>query len=135
MMSQQNSNLRLADTGGAAASDDPSNRREHERHDLHREATAVDFNEFGIPQSSWRCTVVNISRSGMGICSRKMIHIGRNLLIMIQEPGHAKPRLLYGIARNSRYSAGEGHIVGLQFQTMPESPALRRWAKENGVPL
>lgn len=65
------------------------------------------------------CAVTDFSRGGMGITSRRMLHVGVKIVVVL--PAHeGDTRVLAGEVRNVRY-AGQGlHHIGAQFCPVPE---------------
>ena len=105
------------------------NRRLHSRHEMGRTARATELDENGLPGAPWECELLDISRSGLGIRSRRLVQVGRVLLVEL-ESGQSEARVLCGIVRQSRYESGQGHILGIQFRAMPRGPAIERWMCE-----
>jgi hypothetical protein len=104
----------------------------HERHAVDFAATVTELDHRGQPGASWDCRLIDISRGGVGLRSRRMSFQGRQLLIEVeQSPGTAK--LLFGVVRQSRYSAGEGYAIGVEFRTMPRNSAIRNWLAQRGL--
>mgnify|MGYP001008499006 FL=1 len=108
-------------------SEPQQNRRAHPRHGFDRTATAAELDESGIPGPSWTCRVFDLSRSGLGIRSRRMVYTGRLLLIEVHDGTQDRPRVFCGMVRQSRYEASEGHILGIQFWPLPKSAAIEQW--------
>jgi hypothetical protein len=76
---------------------------------------------------------VDLSRGGLGLRSRRMVHQGRCLFVRI-DLGKAKPsKVLFGLVKQCRYSEGEGYAVGLEFRTIPETPTVKAWMAQNGL--
>lgn len=108
-------------------------RRIFERLALDKSSIVTELDEFGNPAASWSCRIVDLSRGGLGLRSRRMVHQGRCLFIRI-DLGKTQPsKLLFGIVKQSRYSEGEGYAVGLEFRTVPESPSIKAWMSQNGL--
>jgi hypothetical protein len=108
-------------------------RRAFERQRLCRCVVVTEVDDLGRPGDSWECSAVDISRSGIGLRSRRMAYVGRGFLLQIRS-GEEKERLLYGVVRQSRYSPGEGHVIGVQFELMPDTLEIRRWRDARGLP-
>jgi len=114
--------------GDNAPADAPApDRRTHARHELDRTAIASELDDYGVPGPSWECRVFDLSRSGLGVHSRRMVYTGRLLLIELRDQGSSHPRVLCGMVRQSRYEPKEGHIFGVQFWPMPKSAAVEQW--------
>ena len=109
-------------------------RRVFERQVLDRNATFMELDEFGNPGSMWACRVVDVSRGGMGIRSRRMVHDGRFVFVIV-DMGPGKPnRIFGGVVKQSRYAQGEGYAVGVEFREAPRTPMVKQWMAKNGVP-
>jgi hypothetical protein len=118
-------------TGGAEL----GNRRQFERHSVDRPAKVTEMDEFGNPGPCWLCRLVDISRGGLGIRSKRMVHMGRGVLIELDGTTPASTKLLYGVVRQSRYVESEGYAVGVQFRSVPTTSAVRNWLSMRGLRL
>jgi hypothetical protein len=113
-------------------SSDPSNRRTFERHGMDRQAHLTELDEFGNPGTTWKVRVVDLSRGGVGIRSRRMVHMGRSVLVEFDcEPG--RRRLLFGVVKHSRYAEGEGYALGVQLKAVPSTSAVQHWMLARGL--
>lgn len=108
-------------------------RRIFERLALDKASIVTELDEFGNPAASWSCRIVDLSRGGLGLRSRRMVHQGRCLFIRIDLGKNRPAKLLFGVVKQSRYSEGEGYAVGLEFRTVPESPSVKAWMTQNGL--
>jgi hypothetical protein len=111
------------------------NRRQFERHAVDRPAKVTEMDEFGNPGPCWLCRLVDISRGGLGVRSKRMVHMGRGVLIELDGATPAATKLLYGVVRQSRYVESEGYAVGVQFRSVPTTSAVRNWLSMRGLRL
>jgi hypothetical protein len=114
---------------------DSGNRRQFERHPVDRPAKVTEMDEFGNPGPCWLCRLVDISRGGLGIRSKRMVHMGRGVLIELDGATPGAGKLLYGVVRQSRYVESEGYAVGVQFRSVPTTSAVRNWLSMRGLRL
>lgn len=110
-----------------------ASRRDFDRYALDRPGRLTEIDQFGNPGATWKVRVVDLSRGGVGIRSRRMVHLGRMVMVELDtaEPGRCK--LLYGVVRQSRYAEGEGYAVGVQLRAIPQSTSIRAWMTANGL--
>ena len=109
-----------------------SDRRRHERFGLDHPGRITEIDHFGNPTHSWSVRIVDLSRGGLGVRSRRMVHVGKAVLVECStaEPGGKK--VLYGVVKQSRYSEGEGYAIGVQFRDMPKTASIRNWCTAQG---
>lgn len=112
-----------------------ANRRRHDRVTLSRPARVTELDEIYCPRQSWDCQLFDISRSGLGLSSKRMVHPDRVVLVELLGPTGAGEKVFCCVVRQSRYIAGEGHIVGVQFREMPRNTSIEQWAHERGHKL
>jgi hypothetical protein len=108
-------------------------RRGFERTKLVQPVMVTELDEGGHVGACWGCVTANISRSGLGIRSRRMAYTGRGLLALFPAGPGERPKLLYGVVRHSSYGMGEGYLIGLQFEAPPDTPEVRMWRSTHGV--
>jgi hypothetical protein len=110
-----------------------SNRRGYERFTLDRPGRVTELDQFGNPGHTWAVRVVDLSRGGVGIRSRRMVHQGRLVVVEMDtaEPGRCK--VLLGVVKQSRYAEGEGYAIGVQFKAFPMTATLRSWMAARGL--
>ena len=109
------------------------NRRRFDRVEFQKMVHVTELDDFGNPASSWECRVVDLSRCGLGLRSRRMVHHGRGLLIEVQGLPGQPGRVLFGVVRQSRYAEGEGYAVGLEFKSIPHTTPVRAWLSQRGL--
>lgn len=111
-----------------------TSRRRFERVEYTKAVRITEVDDFGNPTSSWECRIVDLSRGGVGIRSRRMVHQGRAVLIEV--PGvEGTTKLLYGVVRQCRYAEGEGYAVGVEFKAVPQTQTIRLWLTNRGLSL
>ncbi len=103
------------------------NRRRHDRVDLDLPSLVTEIDEFGTPGNPWNARVVDLSRSGVGLRSRRMVHLGRKVFVQIFAPDGEERKLLFGLVRQSRYADGGGYAVGIEFHPMLTTSTIRAW--------
>jgi hypothetical protein len=110
-----------------------SNRRGFERFALDRPGRITELDQFGNPGHTWDVRVVDLSRGGVGIRSRRMVHMGRLVVVEMDtaEPGRCK--VLFGAVKQSRYAEGEGYAIGVQFRAFQQTATLRAWLAGRGL--
>src|SRR5690606_28447665 len=105
---QRNSGRHDMPRGGDSGSTAAANRRLFERHPVDFRARVTELDQFGNPGMSWECRLVDVSRGGIGLRSRRMSYQGRHMLVEV-ERARGQVKLLFGVVRQSRYSEGEGY--------------------------
>jgi hypothetical protein len=108
-------------------------RREFDRLSFESTAILTELDEFGNPGASWSVKVSDLSRSGLGIRSRRMVHLGRRVLLELHTAQSHTTKVLFGTVRQSRYSEGEGYVVGVAFKALPATAAIRNWLSSRGL--
>lgn len=89
----------------------------------------TEWDGAGALSVAWEARTLDISRGGVGLVSRRMVHVGRGLLIEISGRHQEPSRLLYGVVRNVRYEPGIGNVLGVQFEPIPEAEAIAEWLR------
>lgn len=111
-----------------------ANRRLFERHLVDCSCRVTELDEFGHPGGTWTCRLADLSRSGAGLRSRRMVHQGRHVFIELESASGA-PKLLFGVVRQARYAEGEGYAIGIEFRAVPPNSAIRNWLAQRGLHL
>lgn len=124
--------MSIAKQDAHAGMTEGATRRDHERKDLGSAASVHEFDEFGDVGAGFACEAADISRSGMGIRSRRMIHPGRTVVVRMR-PASGTDRLFFGTVCYSRYDAKSLYHVGIRFVSRPETPGVLRWLKLEGL--
>lgn len=104
-----------------------TSRRQWQRRPFHQAVEVCELDESGAPSAEWACRAVDISRGGIGLRSRRMVHVGRRLFIRIKGAAGAQPKLLFGVVKQSRYQEGEGFVIGVKFEEIPQTWAITKW--------
>ena len=112
--------------------DAASNRRRFERVGYNKNVRVTELDDFGHPAADWECRVVDLSRGGIGVRSRRMVHKGRSILIEFANVNGAT-KVLFGVVRQSRYAEGEGYVIGVEFQAVPKTQSIRVWLDQRGL--
>jgi hypothetical protein len=110
-----------------------SKRRDYDRLSFESTATITELDEFGSPGASWRVRLSDLSRSGLGLRSRRMVHLGRRVLLELRTTEARGTKVLFGTVRQSRYSEGEGYVVGIAFKALPRTTVIRDWLASRGL--
>jgi hypothetical protein len=108
-------------------------RRAFPRQRMVRLVEVTELDELGRPAASWTCASSDISRSGMGLRSKRMAFPGRGVLILLGAVGSESSKALYGVVAQSRYSPGEGYVIGVEFESMPDTAEIRAWRTLRGI--
>jgi len=107
-------------------------RRAHERKGLGSAASIHELDEFGDVGTGFACEAADISRSGMGVRSRRMIHPGKSVFVRMK-PASGGEKLFFGTVCYSRYDAKSLYHIGIRFVARPESAGVARWLKIEGL--
>lgn len=90
-----------------------------------------EIDAHGSPQAGWNCQSVDISRSGIGLRSRRMIHAGRGVFVSVAL-NNGRRKLLYGEVRYSHYAQHGEYRVGVEFQTPPPTDEVAQFIASQG---
>lgn len=99
--------------------------RDHARVKYQVEAKVTEIDMHGRPQGTWLCKTSDLSRSGIGLISRRLVHIGRHMLLELETA--TGTRVLYGVVRHCAYCEGLGHTIGIEFTKPEDNPTLKHW--------
>jgi c-di-GMP-binding flagellar brake protein YcgR len=80
----------------------------------------------GTPQAPWRAVTTDISRSGIGLRTRRIVVPGRRVLITLRIPG-GQAKFLHGEVRHASYESAGAYRVGVEFEAMPGTDEVRYW--------
>jgi len=106
---------------------DAPNRRASARFPLKGSLTLFETDFRGTPTAEIVCTSGDISRSGIGFRSRRMLYADRNVFIVVPTP--TGKRVLYGVVRQCRYLEGQNcYHVGVSLLELPGESAIKEWA-------
>ena len=123
---------RAGKAAGPEVGTEGSNRRRYERHLYEREGMLTELSPTGQPAGTWPVRLQNLSRCGMGLCSKRMVHVARHVLLELPGFQGGPARLHFGVVRQTRYAEGEGYIVGVEFQPRPKTQAIQQWLRKRG---
>lgn len=125
---EQAENLPLSAPEAADLLHSDQNRREHGRTSFGVQLLIHELDEAGNPGEPSTCTGFDISRSGLGIRSRRMFYEGRKVLIQVILPT-VRPRYLCGIVKYSRYTYKGTYHIGIEFCPLPQTDGMRTWLR------
>jgi len=74
--------------------------------------------------------VQNLSKSGIGLRSRRMYNVGTQVVILISTKG-SQTRPYFGIIRQCRYAGKALYAVGVEFTPPIETESVTRWMIQN----
>lgn len=105
------------------------NRRKHERSVFDVRLLVHELDESGSPGPGCVCDGYDISRSGMGLRSRRLYYKGGKVIVQILLRNQ-QPRYLCGEVKYSRYRSGGPYHVGIEFCALPDTVAFQAWQRE-----
>lgn len=94
---------------------------------MSRAVRIVEIDDRGHPAAVLEVQTIDISRAGLGFLSQRPYPPGRCLLVEIPNPGERVPTFLYGLVRHSRPVPGQGHLIGLEVASIPQSAPILEW--------
>jgi hypothetical protein len=121
---------RSGDQAARSVLPDPLNMRRHERVVCDKPVRAYEIDESGTVGPGWEARLTDISRGGMGLTARRMVHNGRGVFVEWDDPDLGK--LYFGIVRQADYREGIGYTIGLQFEEVPNTKHVVRWLHQRG---
>ncbi len=113
-------------SGPARGFADARNRREHDRIDLNKPVRIHEIGEFDRVDAGMDGRAVDVSRSGLGISTRKMLHIGRRVIVLMPGPNGAQ-RALFGDVCFAAYKEGGTYHIGVRLCANPGSAVITQW--------
>lgn len=119
-------------TGIRAGAPVTASKRSHERQELITSAVMYEFDDHGDIGAGFARETIDISRSGMGIRSRRMAHAGRCVIIRVKLATEEQ-RVFFGRVRYSRYDARGQYHIGIRFENRPTGSTVRRWLRQEGL--
>ena len=117
-----------ASTASSRGFADARNRREHERQDLNKPVRIHEIGDFDRVDAGSDGRAVDVSRSGVGISTRKMLHIGRRVIVLLPGANGAQ-RALFGEVCFAAYKEGGTYHIGVRLCPKPESSAITQWLR------
>lgn len=101
-------------------------RRLYSRYPVDCTCRITEVDDQGNPGATWEGRMADLSRGGMGIYTRRMVHLGREIFVEVEgKAGNTK--LVFGVIRQSRYSEGKGYFIGIEFREPPQTSGVRNW--------
>ncbi|MBX3385055.1 MAG: PilZ domain-containing protein [Phycisphaeraceae bacterium] len=103
-------------------------RRRFPRQSIRRQAWLFEFSSSMSVSAPMACHTHDISRGGISVFTKRMIHAGRLVCVRIDSPDEGdKPRLLVGVVKTCRYDDEGLYITGVQFETPRQDGRLKAW--------
>lgn len=121
----------LNESGTPANLDGPES-RDHLRVSYTADIKVTEIDVHGRSQGTWMCKTSDLSRSGIGLISRRLVHIGREMLLELETD--TGKRLLCGVVRHCAYCEGVGHAIGIEFTNPEDNPVIKRWHNMHDSP-
>lgn len=115
------------DTADAGKEAPTKCRRAHDRRGVELPVFLAELHRGGEPGEPWEAMSLDLSRSGVGLRSRRMVHHGRLVLLAVPPRGDRPGRLYCGRVMQSRYAEGVGYIVGIRFEQCPKGAHIDLW--------
>lgn len=104
----------------------PENRRRHPRIVMSTPVTVHEIDEQFVIGPAFSAQAQDLSRSGLGLTTRRMIHNQRTLAVIFRLPG--KPADVYfGVAQHVRYASEGEYHVGVEFSSAPANADVAQW--------
>lgn len=91
-------------------------------------ATLHELDEVGRPGPKMPCVALDISRSGLGVSTKRLLQPGKFVAVLLALP-HGRVKVYFGIVRGARYIAHGNHHIGLEFIEAPKRAATEEWLK------
>lgn len=106
-------------------------RRKFDRQPIRRPAWLFEFTSGMTASSPIACETHDISRGGVSVYTRRMLHTGRIVCLRLDPMGATgEPKLLVGIVKACRYDDHGLYIAGIQFETPKSDARLQSWLRE-----
>lgn len=102
-----------------------ANRRRHDRLDFAARVLVHELNSEHVPGRSHPAESVDLSRSGIGVRSKRMYYTGTEVVLIIQLK--AEKRVKCGVVRSSRYAGNGMYQSGIEFTHTPPGARLHAW--------
>ncbi len=106
------------------------NRRHHDRLDLRRPVRIYEIGEFDKVDAGIDGIAVDLSRSGIGISTRKMMHITRRVVVLMPGPDGAH-KALFGTVVYAAYKEGGRYHIGVRFCDAPASAPVAEFLRRH----
>lgn len=102
-----------------------ANRRRHDRAEFAVCVLVHELNSEHVPGKGHPAESVDLSRSGIGVRSKRMYYAGTAVVLIIQLKN--EKRVKCGVVRTSRYSGGGLYQSGIEFTHTPPGARLHAW--------
>lgn len=102
-----------------------ANRRRHDRRDFAVGVLVHELNSEHVPGKGHPAESVDLSRSGIGVRSRRMYYTGTAVVLIIKLK--SENRVKCGVVRTSRYAGGGMYQSGIEFTHTPPGARLHAW--------
>lgn len=93
------------------------------------EIDTSELNEKGFPGTAWACKSIMLSKSMLAFMSRRMIHVGKQVVIAIHRIDD-EPVSLMGRVIECEYHADGQHVVLMELVPISEPEVLNQWTRE-----
>lgn len=107
-----------------------NNRRGHARLPFGVRVAVHELDDVGVPGEATVCEGHDISRSGVGLRSRKMFYEGRKVILSLTIPS-MQPKYMCGVVKYSRYTYRGLYHVGIQLCALPQTESVRAWMQSH----
>jgi hypothetical protein len=106
-----------------------ANRRRHERLEFSARVSIHELSSDDIPGDPQTAEAFDLSRSGIGLRTKRMFYVGTPVLIHIQ----LRTQRTYkrGVVRFSKYTSGGWHLCGVEFTNAPGTERLKGWIRKH----
>lgn len=113
---------------GAPQPPDLERRREYRRALCDLPTVATEFTSEGHIGSCWECRVIEVSDGGCRMLSPRLTPVDSRLLIQIFGSERRPRTCTFAVVRHIKaYMRGPFHLVGVAFQSIPDSAVVRQW--------
>ncbi len=126
------SRVELEEKGQVPETPTTQSRRLHERRTIAATAFVYEIDEHGEIVAGFGCETIDISRSGLGLRSRRMVHTGMRVVVQLLLTGGAS-KVLHGCVRYSRYDAKGNYHIGVRFESFPICTTARQRLRAEGM--
>jgi hypothetical protein len=103
-------------------------RRRHGRVGFSTRAWVHELQPGCAPDAGQLADAADLSRSGMGVRSRRMYYVGRTVIVMLMLPTGER-KFMCGVVRSSRYTVAGMYHVGIEFCPMPAGEHINEWMR------
>ncbi|MFN0010765.1 MAG: PilZ domain-containing protein [Phycisphaerales bacterium] len=104
-------------------------RRQHDRLELGKAVTIHEIGAFDAIGPGLEGLAVDVSRSGMGISTRRMMHMDRAVVVLMPN-ADGTCRAFHGKVRYSAYKEGGRYHVGVQFCAGSGAASVQAWLRQ-----